>query len=228
MPCGWPAITEHTLPDLSDLDRARALQTELAQCVRLEDGTPGPRFLAGVDVGFDMGRGLTRAAVTLFDCESRELVSSALALVPTEIPYIPGFLSFREIPAILPALAALPVRPDLLMVDGQGVAHPRRLGIAAHLGVLLDCPALGVAKSILCGRHAPLAEEPGSVQPLTHRGETIGTMLRSKARCKPLIVSAGHRMTQATALALTRGWLAGFRLPEPTRQADSLSKTLKG
>lgn len=181
-------------------------------------------IVAGADVSYDTATGLTRAYIVLFDAHSREMMVSARAITPTVFPYVPGLLSFREIPALLDAFACLPVRPDLLMVDGQGVAHPRRLGIAAHLGVLLDLPAIGIAKKRLCGKHDDVGTHKGDHTPLIHKGETIGTVLRSKEKCNPLFVSAGHRINQQTALAVTQDWITHYRLPEPTRIADRISK----
>ena len=144
--------------------------------------------------------------------------------VPVDFPYIPGLLSFREIPAILVALAQLSAQPDLLMVDGQGIAHPRRMGIAAHLGVHLDRPAIGVAKSRLTGDFAMPGPLRGDHTPLMAGQTQIGTVLRSRDGVSPLFISPGHRMDQATALAYTLHCLGRHRLPEPTRLADKYSK----
>lgn len=211
-------------PAPADAAAAIALQQELRKQVRLENEFGPIDTLAGVDVGFDIVNNNTRACIALFDANTRELIGSARAVVPTVFPYIPGLLSFREIPALLEAFAALPRMPDMLMVDGQGVAHPRRLGIAAHLGVILDIPSLGVAKKKLCGAFTPPDEIKGAHTPLTHRGELIGNVLRSKIKCNPLFISAGHRMEQDTALRIAREWLTTYRLPEPTRIADQMSK----
>ena len=135
---------------------------------------------------------------------------------------------FRELPALLQALAMLSRPPDLAMVDGQGIAHPRRLGIAAHVGVAAGLPALGVAKTLLVGRFDPPGPEPGAHTPIVHRGEVLGYALRSKPRCNPLLVSPGHRVSLRTALALTMRCLAGYRLPEPTRLADRLASRRDG
>lgn len=182
------------------------------------------RFLAGVDVSYDIATDLTRAYIVLFNARTHDIMQTVRAITPTVFPYIPGLLSFREIPALLDAFACLDVRPDMLMVDGQGVAHPRRLGIAAHLGVLLDMPAIGVAKKRLCGKYDEPGDEKGSASLLMDKGERIGTVLRSKARCTPLFISAGHRIDQDTALEITQDWITTYRLPEPTRIADQISK----
>ena len=208
------------------------MQQALRARVCLADDVPPPRVIAGVDVSYDLTSNLTRAFVVLVDAVTRKPLGSVMAAVPTAFPYVPGFLSFREIPAILAALPKLSRDYDLLMVDGQGVAHPRRLGIAAHLGVLLDRPVIGVAKSRLVGRHVALGAAVGSAVPLLadrrDGGERIGTVLRSKAGCNPLYVSAGHRMSQDAAAARVAACLRGYRLPEPTRLADKLSKAKTG
>ncbi|MCI0577396.1 MAG: deoxyribonuclease V, partial [Chloroflexi bacterium] len=146
---------------------------------------------------------------------------------PTTFPYIPGLLSFRETPAVLEALAQLTIRPDLLLCDGQGLAHPRRLGIACHLGLLSDIPSIGVAKSLLVGRHEPLADERGRWQPLRDRGEVVGAVLRTRAGVAPIYVSIGHRISLETALKYVMRCTPKYRLPETTRQAHRLASVLK-
>ena len=203
---------------------ARALQAQLAARVSLQDHFPAPlRTIAGFDVGFEDQGGTTRAAVVLVDADTLQPLESHVARVPTSMPYVPGLLSFRELPALLRALAMLSRSPDLAMVDGQGIAHPRRLGIAAHFGVASGLPALGVAKSLLVGHYDPPGPEPGDRSPIVHRGQRLGYALRSKRRCNPLLVSPGHRLSPETAVALVQRCLAGYRLPEPTRLADRLA-----
>jgi deoxyribonuclease V len=202
---------------------ARALQVELAAQVRLEDDFQPLRLLAGLDVGFEEGGAVTRAAAILIDALSLEAVAEVVARLPTSMPYIPGLLSFRELPALLDALAGLPAVPDLVFVDGQGVAHPRGLGIAAHLGVVTGLPTIGVAKKILVGKHAELGPRRGDRVELLHLGRRIGTVLRSKDGVRPLIVSPGHRVSQASAADLVLDCVTRYRLPEPTRLADRLA-----
>lgn len=182
-----------------------------------------PRYIGGADVGFEQGGEITRAALVILEYPSLQLVEHRVARIATTMPYIPGYLSFREYPALMAAWQQLEHRPDLLMVDGQGIAHPRRLGVASHFGLLVDVPTLGVAKSRLCGAFEPLADEPGASQPLMDKGEQIGFVLRSKIRCNPLFISPGHRMSPATALSLVESCLKGYRLPEPTRWADAVA-----
>lgn len=206
-----------------DVTRARALQTELALRVRLDDEFPPLRLLAGVDVGFEAGGAITRAAAVLIDAGTLRPIAEVVARLPTRMPYMPGLLSFRELPAVLQALAELPQQPDLIFVDGQGVAHPRGLGIAAHLGVITGLPTIGVAKSILVDSHGELGQCRGDRTDLIHRGRMIGTVLRSKDHIKPLIVSPGHRVSHVSAPDLVLACCTRYKLPEPTRLADRLA-----
>jgi deoxyribonuclease V len=203
---------------------ARALQVQLAAQVRLVDEAPAaPRTIAGFDVGFEDEGNTTRAAAVLLDGSTLRLLDSVIERTPTSMPYVPGLLSFRELPALLQALDRLPQVPELVVVDGQGIAHPRRLGIAAHFGVVTGLPTIGVAKKVLCGRFEAPGPEVGARTPLIHKGEQIAWMLRSKLRCNPLIVSPGHRVSMDGALQRIVGLLRGYRLPEPTRLADRLA-----
>lgn len=209
---------------------ARALQARLATRVSLRDDfLSPPRSIAGFDVGFEDGGAITRAAAVLLDGETGKVLHACVARLPTSMPYVPGLLSFRELPALLEALARLPQAPDLAFVDGQGIAHPRRLGIAAHFGVIADLPCIGVAKKILVGKpDDDLPDVRGARVPLRHRGEQIGWLLRSKLRCLPLVVSPGHRVAMDTAVDLTMRQVGRYRLPEPTRQADALASRRPG
>lgn len=207
-------------------DSLRAQQQELRTRVTLVDDF-GPlgvdAFVAGVDVGFEEDGRVARAAVAVLRWGDMALVEGRIARMPATIPYIPGFLSFRELPAIIAALQQVEAPLELVMVDGLGIAHPRRLGIASHLGVVLDLPTVGVAKSILVGEHAPLPPDDDASVPLVHKGEQVGTVVRTKAKCNPLIVSPGHRVSFATAERIVHESLRGYRLPEPTRLADRLT-----
>jgi len=195
-----------------------------ADVVREDDfAVMPPRYIAGADVGFEQGGEVTRAALVILEYPSMMLVEHQVARIVTTMPYIPGYLSFREYPALLAAWQQLQLQPDLLFVDGQGIAHPRRLGVASHFGLLADVPTIGVAKRLLCGKFASLEEEPGSRQPLVDKGEQIGWVLRSKRRCNPLFISPGHRVSLDTALYWVERCLQGYRLPEPTRWADAVA-----
>lgn len=219
-----PAPIDYSKPPTRKVADAIARQNELRTLVRIEDDFGDLKTIAGIDVGYDLERELTKAAVVLLDWPSLELITSVIAYEKTEFPYISGLLAFREVPAILTALACLPAPPGLLMVDGQGVSHPRRMGIAAHLGVLTNLPTIGVAKSRLTGEHADIPMHERAYAPLMDKGEMVGIVLRSKDKCNPLYVSSGHRVTHATALDITIRCLKNYRLPEPTRIADQISK----
>lgn len=210
----WPDSTAEAL----------ATQKALRGKVSLANGFSSVRFIAGLDVGYDVASNLSHAAAVLFDMQTMQVVEQATAQLPTEFPYISGFLSFREIPALREALAKLSGTPDLLMVDGHGIAHPRRLGVAAHLGVLLDMPAIGVGKSRLTGRFHMPGYYKGDASPLYGKQERIGTVLRSKDNVNPLFISPGHKVDHETAVELVLACLTRYRLPEPTRLADKLSK----
>lgn len=202
---------------------ARAIQDGLRGNVDASDRFGAIECIAGVDVGFEEDGAVTRAAVVLLSLPNLEVVERVLARRPTAFPYVPGLLSFREIPAILDALEQLHRRPDLLLCDGQGIAHPRRLGIAAHLGVLLDIPSIGVAKSRLIGTHAQVPNRRGAWVPLCDGEERIGAVLRTRVDVKPVYVSVGHRVSLPTAVKLVMSAVTRYRLPETTRQADRLA-----
>lgn len=181
------------------------------------------RRVAGVDVGFPGGRGITRAAVAVLDFPDLTPRDQAVAHCPTRFPYIPGLLSFREVPAVLEALQNLRVLPDLILCDGQGIAHPRRFGIACHLGVLLNMPTIGVAKSRLIGRHDELPPEKGAWVPLQDGEECIGAVLRTRSNVSPLYISIGHRVSLPTAIDYVLRCTTRYRLPETTRAAHRLA-----
>ena len=208
-----------------DVRAARALQSGLASRVVLRDDHPRDlRTVAGCDVGFEDDGAITRAAVVLLDAATLQPLEQHVARLPTAMPYIPGLLSFRELPALVRALDLLSTTPDLVFVDGHGIAHPRRLGIAAHLGVASGLPAIGVAKKVLTGTTSmPLHEMRGAFVPLRDGREQIGWLLRSKVGCLPLVVSPGHRVAMASAAELVMRFVTTYRLPEPTRLADRLA-----
>ncbi len=202
---------------------AIALQKQLRDRVIREDRIGAVNHVAGVDVGFEEGGKVTRAAVAVLSFPELELVDSVLAREPTRFPYVPGLLSFREAPAVLQAFARVRVMPDLLLYDGQGIAHPRRIGIASHVGLLLDLPSIGVAKTRLTGEHGPVPEDKGSWTPLTDGEETIGAVLRTRVKVKPLFVSIGYRVSLETALHYVMACVTRYRLPETTRWAHRLA-----
>jgi len=202
---------------------AVAIQQALRSRVVREDSLNAVAHVAGVDVGFEQGGTVTRAAVAVLRLADLALVDSALARLPTSFPYVPGLLSFREVPAALEALRGLSIAPDLLLVDGQGIAHPRRLGVASHLGLLCDIPSIGVAKSRLIGAHGEVPDQRGAWTPLLDRGELIGAVLRTRPGVKPLYVSSGHRISLHTAIAYVMACVTRYRLPETTRWAHRLA-----
>jgi deoxyribonuclease V len=202
---------------------AIALQHRLRSKV-VRTGRPREvRHVAGTDVGFERGGGITRAAVVVLTFPGLELTDYAIARLPTRFPYVPGLLSFRELPALLAAFARLRVQPDLILCDGQGLAHPRRFGLACHMGVACGIPAIGVAKSRLIGEHGQPLQRRGAWVPLKDRGETIGAVLRSKAHALPLYVSVGHRVSLPLAVRYVMACTTRFRLPETTRWAHRLA-----
>lgn len=202
---------------------AIAIQQQLRGEVVREDRLGPVRHVAGVDVGFEEGGRITRAAVVVLGFPALELVDHTIFRAPTRFPYVPGLLSFREVPAVMAALEKLAVIPDLLLCDGQGIAHPRRFGIASHLGVLCGIPSIGVAKTRLTGEPVEPPDRRGAAVPLLDHGETIGAILRSRPGVKPLYISIGHRVSLATALDYVMACVTRYRLPETTRWAHRLA-----
>ncbi|MGR6121122.1 MAG: deoxyribonuclease V [Candidatus Nitrosoglobus sp.] len=206
---------------------AMALQRQLASQVITEDRFGQVQAVAGVDVGFEEQGKITRAAVVVLRLDGLSLIEQVIARQPTRFPYIPGLLSFRECPAILAALEKLTVLPDLLLCDGQGIAHPRRFGIACHLGVLTNLPSIGVGKSRLVGKHGPVPDTRGDWTPLVDRRETVGAVLRTRTGVSPIFVSPGHRISLPTAIDYVMACTTRYRLPETTRAADKLASGKK-
>jgi len=202
---------------------AIAIQQRLRGRVRLEDCPGEVKHVAGIDVGFEQQNRVTRAAVAVLCFPDLELEEYAVARQPTRFPYVPGLLSFREVPAVLDALGRLRAMPDLLLCDGQGIAHPRRFGIACHLGVLSGIPSIGVAKSRLVGHHESVPDVKGAWVPLEDKGDVIGAVLRSRKGVKPIYVSPGHCVTLPTAVEYVMACVTRYRLPETTRWAHRLA-----
>lgn len=208
---------------------ARKLQSELA-CQIVHEPIHGlVRTVAGLDCAFIGRNEYVIAAVVVLSFPDLQLIEQQSAVVKAPIPYIPGLLSFREGPACLAAAARLKTRPDVFLVDGQGIAHPRRLGLAGHLGLFLDTPAIGCAKSRLYGEYEEPARAKGSSSPLKDpdRGRVIGSVVRTRKDVRPIFVSVGHKCTLAQAVELTLGCTGRYRQPEPTRQADILVAKIK-
>jgi len=202
--------------------QAREIQAQLAGMVCREDRLDTVRRVAGVDVG-PVGRDRVKAAVAVLDAQTLEPLENAVVTLPMRFPYVPGLLSFREAPAVLTALEQLDTPPDLVLCDGQGIAHPRQFGIACHLGVLSDLPTIGVAKSRLVGSYHDPGMHRGSWSPLSFQGQVVGAVLRSRAGVKPVFVSIGHRVSLETAISWTMRCVTRYRLPETTRAAHRLA-----
>lgn len=200
-----------------DPRQAREIQRRLAAQVSRRSEVTGPRLIAGVDISLGVGGGT--GAVVVLSYPELEVVETEVAQGRLSFAYIPGLLSFRESPLILAACERLMLTPDLILVDGQGVAHPRRIGLASHLGLLLDRPTIGCAKSILCGRHGPVGAEAGSWAELKDGDETVGAALRSRAGASPIYISIGHKIDLETAIYWAKECCRGYRLPEPSRLA---------
>ena len=202
----------------------KRVQAEVRERVVVTPLSPLPRFVAGVDCAFVDGGKTVQAAAVVYDRETATIVEQHVRQMPCEAPYIPGYLSFREAPAIVDVIGKLKTPFGAVMFDGQGIAHPRRCGLAAHVGVLLDVPSVGVAKSRLIGTHADVPTAAGQFVPLMDKDEQIGVVLRTRDNVAPLYVSVGHRIDLPSAIALVLACRTKYRLPEPTRMADKLSK----
>ena len=208
------------------IEQAREIQHALREQVVHEDAFGPVDLVAGVDVGFP-SREVARAAVAVLSFPALEPTASACARRAVRFPYVPGYLSFREVPAVLAALEKLQAPPDVILCDGQGYAHPRRMGIACHLGVVTGIPTVGVAKTRLVGDYVEPGPLRGDWEPLRDGGETIGAVLRTRDRVKPLFVSSGHRVSLDSAIDLVLRCCGRFRLPETTRAAHRLASGLR-
>jgi deoxyribonuclease V len=192
------------------------------------DALPGTlRLVAGADVSYDRGSPALYAAVVVLDAESLEVVDVGLATTRAEFPYVPGYLSFRELPPLLAAFERLRLRPDLVLCDGHGRAHPRRFGLACHLGVALDLPTIGCAKSRLVGEHREPGVRRAAHAPLREGGERIGEVLRTREGVAPVYLSVGHRVSLATARRLVLRFTLRFRVAEPIRAAHAVVNRLR-
>ena len=202
-----------------NIARAKEIQLNLAKRVVTKSEVIDPRLVAGIDISAPDAQGVARGAVVILRYPEFSIVEVEIAQGKLTLPYIPGLLSFRETPLILAACEKLNNSPDLILIDGQGIAHPRRFGLASHVGLFLDLPTIGCAKSILCGQHRPVGEEAGSHAELFDNGELIGAALRTKSGVKPIYVSVGHKIDLTSALQWVIKCCRGYRLPEPTRLA---------
>ncbi|MCU7824576.1 endonuclease V [Kitasatospora sp. DSM 101779] len=215
VPADWPVEAAEAL----------AVQQRLRPLVSATGPAPAAGSLvAGVDVAYDDERDVVAAAAVLLDYDTLEVVDEFTAVGPVAFPYLPGLLAFRELPAVLEALAGLQHEPDLVVCDGYGLAHPRRLGLASHLGVHTGLRTIGVAKTPFTFTHLPPGPERGAWSPLMDAGEEVGRAVRTRQGVKPVFVSVGHRIGLAEAVETTLALTPSFRLPETTRRADSLCR----
>lgn len=208
--------------------QARSIQERLRDRVVSEDRFGPIRYVAGADVAFDKPRNLAFAAVVVLKFPRLEVVEQAIASSPIRFPYVPGYLSFREVPAICEALCQIRQTPGLILCDGQGFAHPRRFGLACHLGLITDRPCIGVGKSRLLGNHRHVPNSRGHWVSLIDKEEQIGAVLRSRKNVKPIHVSIGHRISLKTAISYVKRCTTRYRLPETTRHADRLAGIKQG
>ncbi|WP_328877945.1 endonuclease V [Streptomyces sp. NBC_00299] len=216
IPAGWPATEEE----------ARAVQDELRERVVLDEAgpRPGSGHVTGVDVAYDDERDVVAAAAVVLDAATLEVVAESTAVGRISFPYVPGLLAFRETPTVLAALDALPCPPGLVVCDGYGLAHPRRFGLASHLGVLTGLSTIGVAKNPFTFTYDAPAPTRGSSAPLLAGDEEVGRALRTRTAVKPVFISVGHRVTLPNACAHTLALTPEYRLPETTRRADALCR----
>jgi len=203
------------------------LQNSLRDRIRTDLSLDQPRRVAGVDVSYLPREGVSIASVVVFPPDCGETTEWAISRMKTPFPYVPGLLSFRELPSILQAIRKLKHKPDVIFVDGHGQAHPRRFGIACHLGLWLKIPTIGIGKSLLCGSYRVPAQPRGSHCRLLHKGELVGQVLRTRQKVKPIFVSVGYGLPLEECLHWTLKLTPRFRLPEPIRRADRLSREQK-
>lgn len=206
---------------------AAKIQLQLRERLELTDRLPQVRYVAGADLAFDLARNTAIAGVVVYRFPEMEEIERVWGESEIVFPYIPGLLSFREAPALLSIFRRVKHTPDLIFCDGHGYAHPRRFGITSHLGVLLDTPTIGCAKSLLVGTHGEVPLRAGAWTPLLDQDEVIGAVLRSRAGVNPIYITQGHRISLATALKFVAAVLDGFRIPRPTRDADRFVGAVK-
>ncbi len=217
----------HLHPWDVDYHGAVAIQNRLRKQIVFENRLKKLELVAGADVSFNRKSSVLFGVVTVLHLPDFEEVDRAEAVLETRFPYIPGLLTFREAPVLLEAFKKIRIEPDVILFDGQGVAHPRRMGLAAHMGLLLDTPSVGCAKSRFVGEYAPVGVSVGAYSELLFEGETIGVVLRTRENVKPVFVSVGHKVDLPAAIEVVLRTLSRFRLPEPTRRAHLLVNALR-
>jgi deoxyribonuclease V len=200
-----------------NLERCIEIQKKIASKALIEDKFRGVRAVAGVDQAFFDERIIS--GIVILDYNSLEMMESLYSIARVKFPYIPTFLSFREGPAIIKAFSLLRKRPDLLMVDGCGIVHPRFAGLATHVGVVLNIPTIGIAKRLLCGEYERVPEEENEYSIISYNGRSVGALLKSKKNCNPIVISPGHRVSLSTSIEMVKHCLKGYKLPETTRHA---------
>jgi deoxyribonuclease V len=206
---------------------AMRLQQTWRDRVETQDRFEPPKYVAGADVAFDPETNVAFAGVIVYRLPELEEVERRMARRKLRFPYVPGLLSFRESPVLLAAFARLRIEPDVILIDGHGLAHPRRFGIACHLGLLLDRPTIGCAKSILVGEAAEPGDKAGSTSPLVDKGEEVGVVFRTRDQVRPIYVTIGHRVSLESAVRIVAQCVDGFRIPKPTREADHWVRELR-
>jgi len=206
---------------------AMRLQERLRERVELEDRFGDIRYVAGADMAFDPETEVAFAGVIVYRFPALEEVERRMARRKLRFPYVPGLLSFRESPVLLAAFARLRTEPDLILIDGHGRAHPRRFGIACHMGILLEKPTIGCAKSRLVGEHQEPGERAGATTPLMLEGERLGVVLRTRDNVRPIYVTTGHRVSLDSAVSLVKQCVDGLRIPKPTREPDHYVRDLR-
>lgn len=207
--------------------QAVQLQQQLRDRVNITPLTKPVKTIAGADISFNKYSPRVYAAIVVLELPSLNTIEEAGAVCEIAFPYVPGLLSFREIPALIEAWKKLTAEPDVVMLDGQGIAHPRRFGIASHFGLFVDRPTLGCAKSVLVGKYEEPQAQRGAWTPMIHRNETVGAALRTKTNVSTVFVSPGHRLDLADAIDITLQCNGGYRIPEPTRRAHNLANALR-
>lgn len=214
-PMRWP----------DNITEAKTIQNTLKKKIRITPLKKNPRYIAGVDAAFFKNKVIGVAC--LYRYPDLTLIKDVYAFAEISFPYIPGFLSFREGPAILKAINILEIKPDVILFDGQGIAHPRGIGLATHIGVLLDIPAIGCAKSRLIGEYKEPGFKKGEWSPLRYMDKTVGAVLRTREKVRPLFISPGHRIDLKDSIRIVLGCTTRYRIPEPLRRADFISKKIK-
>jgi deoxyribonuclease V len=213
--------TEHLHTWNISYHKAKEIQNELRKRLILRDEGISRRIrtIAGADISYSKGSNIFFAAVVVLDFETMNIIEQVSSSGAVDFPYIPGLLTFREGPILLEAFRKLSSSPDIIIFDGQGIAHPRGIGLASHMGLFLDTPTIGCGKTRLIGSYDETGNEPGDYSPLTYNSETVGAVLRTKKKVKPVFVSQGHKISLKKAIEITLSSCRGYRLPEPTRKA---------